>query len=106
MFIDKQVYIGNKQNQCCFNVGMKLFRCDCDKKQYKVTIGSLKTIIAHIKQCRLCIVNVDFNEFIFKRTGKSEIEIMTRKMNQENERINDERIEIVPSERTLRSHLH
>ena len=83
-----------------------MFKCDCDKKQYKVTIGSLKTIIAHIKQCRLCIVNVDFNEFIFKRTGKSEIEIMTRKMNQENERINDERIEIVPSERTLRTHLH
>ena len=22
MFLDKQVYIGNKQNQCCFNVGM------------------------------------------------------------------------------------
>ena len=22
MFIDKQVYIGNKQNQCCFNVGI------------------------------------------------------------------------------------
>jgi hypothetical protein len=62
-----------------FNVNHKLnqwFKCDCDEKQYKVTTGSLKSIIAHIKQCKYCVVNV---EFIFRRTGNSEAEILKRK---------------------------
>jgi hypothetical protein len=41
----------------------------------------LKTIIAHIKQCKYCVVNVDLNEFIFRKTGN----ILKRKL--ENEKI-------------------
>jgi hypothetical protein len=43
----------------------------------------LKTIIAYIKQCKYCVVNVDFNEFIFRRTGNSEAEILKRKLENE-----------------------
>jgi hypothetical protein len=63
----------------------------------------LKTIIAHIKQCKYCVANVDFSEFIFRRTGNSEAEILKRKI--ENEKIVSSG-EIESSDRVLRSHLH
>jgi hypothetical protein len=91
---------------CNFNVNHKLnqwFKCDCDIKQYKVNAGSLKTIIAHIKQCKYCVVNVDFNEFIFRRTGNSEAEIIKRTQENEN---NVSSCEIESSDRILRSYLH
>jgi hypothetical protein len=58
-------------------------KCYCDKNQNQVIADSLKTIIAHIIQSKFCVVNVNLNEFIFRRIGNSEAEIIKSK--QENE---------------------
>ncbi len=49
------------------------FTCSCEK-EYTITGATdcVRNIISHIKQCKECVVNVDFNEFIYKRTGNSE----------------------------------
>jgi hypothetical protein len=41
--------------------------------------GLIKNIIAHIKQCKNCCVNSDFDEFIYTRAGNSEAFLVAQK---------------------------
>jgi hypothetical protein len=83
-----------------------LFKCDCNEKQFTIKTNTINNIIQHIKKCKYCVVNQDFNQFIYERTGNTEAEILKRKRDREVEK--DESIEIgqQSSDRVLRSHSH
>ncbi len=55
-----------------------LFKCDCNEKQYTIKTNTIKNIIQHIKKCKYCVVNQDFNQFIQERTGNTEAEILKK----------------------------
>ena len=52
-----------------------IFKCDCLEKQFTIKndADTLRNMKTHIKKCPACVVNVDFEEFIFTRTGYSEL---------------------------------
>ena len=51
-----------------------IFKCDCLERQFTIKndADTLRNMKTHIKKCPACVVNVDFDEFIFTRTGYSE----------------------------------
>ena len=49
-----------------------------------------RLILEHIRQCEQCVVNVDFHEFIYTRTGRSEVEIARTKRLREKEKQEEE----------------
>ena len=83
-----------------------LFKCDCNEKQYTIKTNTIKNIIQHIKKCKYCVVNQDFNQFIYERTGNTEAEILKKKRDRVVEE--DESIEVGQnsSDRVLRSQSH
>ena len=83
-----------------------LFKCDCNEKQYTIKTNTIKNIIQHIKNCKYCVVNQDFNQFIYERTGNTEAEILKKKRDRVVEE--DQSIEVGQnsSDRVLRSQSH
>jgi hypothetical protein len=84
-----------------------LFKCDCNEKQYSIKTNTIKNIIQHIKKCKYCVVNKDFYQFIYERTGNTEVKILKNKREREVEE-EDDPIEVgeQSSDRVLRSHAH
>lgn len=76
-------------------------------KQYSIKTNTIKNIIQHIKKCKYCVVNQDFYQFIYERTGNNEAKILKnkreRQVEEENESI--EKVE-QSSDRVMRSHTH
>jgi hypothetical protein len=56
-----------------------LYKCDCNEKQYSIKTNTIKNIIQHIKKCKYCVVNEDFNQFINERTGNKAAKILKKK---------------------------
>jgi hypothetical protein len=70
----------------------KLLKCDSNEKQYTIKTNTFNNIIQHIKKWKYCVVNQDFNQFIYERTENTEAENLKNKRDREVEE--DESIEV------------
>ncbi len=48
-----------------------IFHCDCQKEMV-IKKETKKNIIDHVKQCSVCCVMCEFDEYIYTRSGNSE----------------------------------
>lgn len=76
-----------------------VFRCDCKVKEFTIKndTDTLRNMKTHIKNCTACVVNVDFDEFIYTRAGNSEVYLASNRRDFIKEK------EVEKSDRVLRS---